>query len=222
MSAAASPRFRTGGVKALAHITGGGLIDNIPRVLPEALAVELDADAWPLPPVMRWLAEAARLRRRRAGAHLQLRPRHGRDRRPCPSRRGERRRSRDAGETVYRVGRVVGARRRRRWSSATPSGRGRRERQAQARGADLRARQQPAGADRRLRRARLSRPRSPWSSPTSPAPTAWSARPKPASRRAVIDHKAFASRGDVRSGADGRRCATPAAASSASPASCAC
>jgi phosphoribosylformylglycinamidine cyclo-ligase len=51
----------TGAVKALAHITGGGLTDNIPRVLPEALAVELDADAWPLPPVMHWLAEAAGL-----------------------------------------------------------------------------------------------------------------------------------------------------------------
>ena len=50
-----------GGVKALAHVTGGGLTDNIPRVLPEALAVELDAGAWPLPPVMLWLAEAARL-----------------------------------------------------------------------------------------------------------------------------------------------------------------
>ncbi len=50
-----------GAVKALAHITGGGLVDNIPRVLPEALAAELDAGAWPLPPVMRWLAEAAGL-----------------------------------------------------------------------------------------------------------------------------------------------------------------
>lgn len=51
----------TGGVKALAHITGGGLIENIPRVLPEPAAVELDASTWPLPPVMRWLAEAAHL-----------------------------------------------------------------------------------------------------------------------------------------------------------------
>ncbi|HSO42686.1 MAG TPA: phosphoribosylformylglycinamidine cyclo-ligase [Rhodospirillales bacterium] len=51
----------TGGVKALAHITGGGLIENIPRVLPEPAAVELDAATWPLPPVMRWLAEAAHL-----------------------------------------------------------------------------------------------------------------------------------------------------------------
>ena len=50
--------IRDGGVKALAHITGGGLIENIPRVLPDNVAVDIDATAWPLPPVFRWLAEA--------------------------------------------------------------------------------------------------------------------------------------------------------------------
>ena len=52
-----------GGVKALAHITGGGLVENIPRVIPETVSVELDARAWKLPPVFRWLAETAGLAR---------------------------------------------------------------------------------------------------------------------------------------------------------------
>jgi len=43
-------------IRALAHITGGGLLDNIPRVIPETLAVRLDATSWPLLPVFGWLA----------------------------------------------------------------------------------------------------------------------------------------------------------------------
>jgi len=49
--------IRAGHVKALAHITGGGFWENIPRVLPDDLAAELDVAALPLPPVFRWLAE---------------------------------------------------------------------------------------------------------------------------------------------------------------------
>jgi phosphoribosylformylglycinamidine cyclo-ligase len=47
-----------GGLKALAHITGGGLTGNIPRVLPPGLGCEIEAGRWQLPPVFRWLAEA--------------------------------------------------------------------------------------------------------------------------------------------------------------------
>ena len=46
-----------GKVKALVHITGGGLIENIPRVLPDGLTAEIDCDSWNIPPVFPWLAE---------------------------------------------------------------------------------------------------------------------------------------------------------------------
>ncbi|MEM6311757.1 MAG: phosphoribosylformylglycinamidine cyclo-ligase [Pseudomonadota bacterium] len=48
---------RAGGVHALAHITGGGLTENLPRVLPEGLGAQIDLDAWVLPPVFQWLAK---------------------------------------------------------------------------------------------------------------------------------------------------------------------
>ena len=50
--------IRAGGVRALAHITGGGITDNLPRVLPEGLGAEVDAAAWDRPPVFEWIAEA--------------------------------------------------------------------------------------------------------------------------------------------------------------------
>jgi phosphoribosylformylglycinamidine cyclo-ligase len=46
----------TGAIKALAHITGGGLTENVPRVLPEDIAAEIDLSAIPFSPVFRWLA----------------------------------------------------------------------------------------------------------------------------------------------------------------------
>jgi phosphoribosylformylglycinamidine cyclo-ligase len=44
-------------VKALAHITGGGIMGNLPRVLPEAVEARIDWDAWERPPVYAWLSE---------------------------------------------------------------------------------------------------------------------------------------------------------------------
>jgi phosphoribosylformylglycinamidine cyclo-ligase len=48
-------------VKGLAHITGGGLVENIPRVLPEGCCAVLDAGAWPLPRLFHWLQEQGRV-----------------------------------------------------------------------------------------------------------------------------------------------------------------
>ena len=42
-------------VKGLAHITGGGLVENVPRVLPEAVTAVLEKSAWPRPPLFDWL-----------------------------------------------------------------------------------------------------------------------------------------------------------------------
>lgn len=44
-------------VRALAHVTGGGIMGNLPRALPEGMRAELDWDAWERPPVFAWLAE---------------------------------------------------------------------------------------------------------------------------------------------------------------------
>ena len=53
--------IRAGGVHGLAHITGGGLTENPPRVLPDGLACAINLGAWDLPPVFRWLATTANM-----------------------------------------------------------------------------------------------------------------------------------------------------------------
>jgi phosphoribosylformylglycinamidine cyclo-ligase len=52
------------GIKALAHITGGGFIDNSPRVLPEALGAHIDLSAITVPPVFGWLSRVGGLEER--------------------------------------------------------------------------------------------------------------------------------------------------------------
>jgi phosphoribosylformylglycinamidine cyclo-ligase len=46
----------TGGlIKGLAHITGGGITDNLPRILPDGVHAEIDRAAWPVPAIFKWL-----------------------------------------------------------------------------------------------------------------------------------------------------------------------
>jgi len=51
----------TGGIKGIAHITGGGISENVPRILPAGLAAHVDLDAWMAPPVFSWLRQASGL-----------------------------------------------------------------------------------------------------------------------------------------------------------------
>ncbi len=49
------PLVREGKIGALAHITGGGLLENIPRILPEGAHAIVEADSWPLPRLFAFL-----------------------------------------------------------------------------------------------------------------------------------------------------------------------
>lgn len=53
--------LEAGALKGAAHITGGGLSDNIPRVLPKGLAVEIDTSSWTAPPVFELLRRLGRV-----------------------------------------------------------------------------------------------------------------------------------------------------------------
>jgi len=95
-----------GTVKGMAHITGGGITENVPRILRDELSARIDASSWTLPPLFQWLQEAGKVDMQEmyrvfncgigmvvvvadaeadaVQAHLEA-----------------------AGETVYRVGRIV-------------------------------------------------------------------------------------------------------------------
>ncbi|KAJ8541599.1 hypothetical protein K7X08_002415 [Anisodus acutangulus] len=49
-----------GGVKGIAHITGGGFIDNIPRVFPKGFGANIYEGSWAIPPVFKWIQEGGR------------------------------------------------------------------------------------------------------------------------------------------------------------------
>ena len=92
-------------VKGLAHITGGGLVENIPRILGETLCVRLERGSWPLPPLFEWLrsqgnvAESEMLRVFNCGIGMVaiVAPEHA---------RAASESLREAGETVWQVGSV--------------------------------------------------------------------------------------------------------------------
>ncbi|MCR9155822.1 MAG: phosphoribosylformylglycinamidine cyclo-ligase [Rhodobacteraceae bacterium] len=98
---------KAGGVHALAHITGGGLTENLPRVLPEGMGAEIDLGAWDLPPVFKWLAatggmaEAELLKTFNCGIGMIVSV--AADRADAVTAVLE-----DAGETVSRIGVVTG------------------------------------------------------------------------------------------------------------------
>jgi phosphoribosylformylglycinamidine cyclo-ligase len=100
------PTIRAGKVAALAHITGGGLLENVPRVLPKGLHARIDAGAWPQSPLMAFLqgqghiepGEMARTFNCGIGMVAIVAPA---DAVEVEQRLGE------AGETVFRIGEIV-------------------------------------------------------------------------------------------------------------------
>jgi len=97
--------LETGGIKALAHITGGGFPENLPRVFPKTLGVVLPGITWPIPAVFRWLAATGgiapqeMLRTFNCGVGMAVVV--------APERAAEVRAAFEAaGETVFEIGRI--------------------------------------------------------------------------------------------------------------------
>lgn len=97
--------LETGGIKALAHITGGGFPENLPRVFPKTLGVVLPGITWPIPAVFRWLAATGgiapqeMLRTFNCGVGMAVVV--------APERAAEVRTAFEAaGETVFEIGRI--------------------------------------------------------------------------------------------------------------------
>jgi phosphoribosylformylglycinamidine cyclo-ligase len=56
-----SPLLAAGRIKGMAHITGGGITDNLPRALPHGTAAVVDASAWVVPPLFAWLRDSGKV-----------------------------------------------------------------------------------------------------------------------------------------------------------------
>lgn len=93
-------------LKGLVHITGGGFVENIPRVLPEGTGVRIATGSWPVPPVFSWLEKLGGLSRQdlfttfNMGIGMVM---------IVPEEQAEAviRRSIELGERAYRIGRVT-------------------------------------------------------------------------------------------------------------------
>jgi phosphoribosylformylglycinamidine cyclo-ligase len=56
-----APLVERGWIKGMAHITGGGITENLPRTLPEGRTYSLDRGSWTVPPMFSWLQQAGGL-----------------------------------------------------------------------------------------------------------------------------------------------------------------
>jgi phosphoribosylformylglycinamidine cyclo-ligase len=54
--------LKLGTIKGLAHITGGGLVENLPRVLPDGISAKIDLSSWDKPPIFEWLRSSANIK----------------------------------------------------------------------------------------------------------------------------------------------------------------
>jgi phosphoribosylformylglycinamidine cyclo-ligase len=92
-------------VKGLAHITGGGIVENVPRVLPQSVQAVIERAAWPRPPLFQWLqeqggvAEDEMLRVFNCGIGMVVIVAAEREQEALAALR-------DGGETVYRIGAI--------------------------------------------------------------------------------------------------------------------
>jgi len=98
--------IKGGAVKGLAHITGGGIVENVPRMLPARLAARIERSAWKMPPLFQWLkeqggigdAELYRVFNCGIGMAVVVAPAHAA--RALKTLEA-------AGETAWRIGRIV-------------------------------------------------------------------------------------------------------------------